>query len=782
MGRYRFSLLIIAVLLLACRFFQAQREWKTWESLFPEPAPGVWRAWVAEEPEVLFNHREGLHDTGRLNGVYEPYVKEVRVVCVLVSRDGAPVPPVKARCTLRLNPEDPAPALISYGETVEMTASLLKPPPALNPGQFDYAHYLKTKGVPYVMYVPSRRWHGIEGVPRAGGFFMEVSCRLRRWAQERIYHLLPFPQNALLDGILLGERGALPGDMVEAFMETGTVHILAVSGMITAFLAGILFMLFRASQFPRKAAAWVTLAGVLFFIALTGAHPPVCRAGLFAILALLAVLLERRVHGGALLAATAYALTVANPFVVEDLSFQISFLATAGLMVMGRRFEDKLKFLWKPAAGLLAATAAAQISVWVLLIYSFNQLSLYSLLANLLIVPLALFSVAAGLAALAASCLSPFLGSLFAAGSDVVLRLLILLAQWINRWPGANFIAASPPAIWVLFFHALLLITFTIAWPRVKPELPSEEWRLRQAPIRWGRKALPWAWILFAGITFMAWCVEKIEPKGFRIVFFSVGHADAAILETPSGKTLALDGGWFNQGLPRYQTTAAYLRHRGFRRLTGILNLSATDEDAGGLANLIAALPVSDAYGLPGDYPESWGCQAFLDALEDQGLPFKNLRKGDSIPGLDGAVLKVLSSPPRKTDFKTKDTNHSMALLVTLPGSDRPVQILFAGNCGKEQIGEIKKDFTGLLRLDWLVTPRHGALSAGQDEWAETLRPSHVLVSDSKNHPEDEVFYRSANPSSVILGLASTGSVEVEVGPGKQRRFRTFREGIWRAF
>jgi hypothetical protein len=125
-----------AILSLPCRWFQASSQWEAWEDLYPQPAFGVWRVWVAEEPEVLFNHREGRHDTGRRDGFYEPYVKAVRAVCVLESRDGTPAPPVKVRCTLRLNPDDPALSLLSYGETVELTGSLLKPPPALNPGRF----------------------------------------------------------------------------------------------------------------------------------------------------------------------------------------------------------------------------------------------------------------------------------------------------------------------------------------------------------------------------------------------------------------------------------------------------------------------------------------------------------------------------------------------------------------------------------------------------------------------------------------------------------------------
>jgi competence protein ComEC len=681
-----------------------------------------------------------------------------------------------------LRPDEKPPGLLSYGQTVEMSGTLQQPPPALNPGQFDYAQYLKTKGIPYVLYVPAGRWQRVERADPCGWFFMDFSCRLRRWAQERLFNLLPFPQNALLDGILLGERGALPGEMVEAFMETGTVHILAVSGMITAFIAGVLFILLRACQIPRKGAAGLTLAGILFFIGLTGAHPPVCRAGLFAVLALLAVIFEKRVHGGALLLTTAWVLVMVNPFVLQDLSFQISFLATAGLMVLGRRLESFLRPVWEPVRGLLAATAAAQVSVWCLLIYSFNQLSLYSLIANLFIVPLALFSVAAGLAAVAASCLAPFLGTLFAAGCDVVLRLLVILAQWINGWPGANFIVASPDIFWMITFHALLLITFYFTWPRTRPEKPSEEWNARFRSARLFQRILVWIWVGFLVIYLGVGVMEKTGLKSFKVMFFSAGHGDAALLETPSEMVFALEGGWLKQGLPRYQTTVAYMRHMGLSRVEGVVNLSPVEEDVGGLAQIVKAFPVSHAYGVAGDYPETWGCQAFLDALSDQNVSLYRLQKGDEVPDMEGAELKVLYAPALLKRDPARAPNRSIAVLLTIPTAGRKLRILFPGNLGEEASKEIEKFVPVGIHPDWLVAPRHGAWSADQRDWASRLKPSFIVISDSKAHPEDEEIYKSANPSSKVFCTARDGSVEIEINSNDKKRYSIFSEGKWHFF
>src|SRR5258708_22695091 len=95
----------------------------------------------------------------------------------------------------------------------------------MNPGQLDYAHYLKTKGVSYVMYVTPGKWRRLESGLTQGWTFLRWSYGLKRHAEDTIYRYLPFPENALLDGILLGERSPLPEDMVQSFFLTGTLTI-----------------------------------------------------------------------------------------------------------------------------------------------------------------------------------------------------------------------------------------------------------------------------------------------------------------------------------------------------------------------------------------------------------------------------------------------------------------------------------------------------------------------------------------------------------------------------
>lgn len=771
---------LLLVLALGLRYWQAGQSFETQKEIFGPSQKGLFKVWVSEEPEVLFDRLPGSHETGRFGGFYQPFVKEARAVCTVLSRDGHPAPPVKVRCAFRISPEVPQPVL-SYGDRVQIDGKIQTPLPAMNPGQFDYAGYLKTKGVAYVMYASPGQWKKPAGETQGGvqGWFLwRWSCGLKRWAEDKLYLCLPFPENALLDGILLGERSPLPDEIVESFFLTGTIHILAVSGMITAFIAGLLFMVFRAIQLNRKWAAGLTLVGLLFFILMTGAHPPVCRAGLFSTLALLALLLERRIHGGVLLITTAVVLIASNPFVLEDLSFQISFLATAGLMVMSSWMMKKLSFLWRPAALLLTATTAAQLSVWCLILNDFNQMSVYSILSNLFIVPLALFATAGGLTLLAGAAIHPALGTLFGAACQAPLKLLIFLSDGLAKLPHAEWIVASPPAFWVAAFHALLLVSFFWFWPHPQPEKPSDDWKRREERVLNGRRWMVWTWSLFLLAAAGTWVVSVLKPQPLRVTFLDVGHGNAVVFQSPKGRILVMDGGKETHGPDRYNLLVSYLRHVGVQRVEGALNTHPDEDHVGGLVNLLGAYPVGLVYEGAQAQSDSAIYRKFQDSILQHHLSLQLLKEGDGLPDIEPAQVVVLHPP---VNFKPRlhaDNNLSLVSLVSFGG----VNLMMPGDLEKDGLLKLLKDNRPFPKLDWLMAPHHGRLSGEPLLCAKGFQPRFVVLSDWRDYPDDHADFQSVVPDAVVLSTAEEGAIEVEIWPDGRGRYRTWRNPEWKSF
>jgi competence protein ComEC len=765
------SILVIATVF---RFWQNQQDWRKQLDVFPSPAKGVFKVWVAEEPEFFLDHEPQSHDTGYDSGGYLPAVKEVRAVCEVTSYNGMPILPVKARCVFKLSPFH-LKRILFYGETLQLEGEILRPSAALNPGQFDYAQYLKTKGIAYVAYLSPGNWR-VTGEEGRGFFLWQWACDLKRWAEERIYQFLPYPENALLSGILLGDRTSLPDEVVESFFVTGTIHILAVSGMITGFVAGLFFTLFRVLQLSRKWSAALAIGMILFFILMTGAHPPVCRAGLFSILALLAVLFERRVHGGILLISTAFILVMANPFVVEDLSFQISFLATAGLMVMSPWAMDKLSFLPRPLAWLVTASAAAQLAVWCLIIYNFNQFSIYSVFSNVLIVPLALFVTAGGLALLAGSVIHPFLGTVLGAGCLWPLKLLVYLTSVMEHWPLAEWIVASPSFEWVVLFHGFLLIVFFFYWPRPKPEKPSEEWERNQDFFLKGKRWVSALVLIFMMVSVVLAVFGKCKSQPFRVTFLAVGHGNAVVLRSPQGKVFIVDGGKESRGQDRYQTVVAYLRHEGIQKVEGILNTHPDEDHVGGLLNVIGAYPVSAAYEGSQAHSDSRIYQLYEATLHQRGIPTTHLDKGDQVLGLESVSWNIVHPMVWFHPTLHEDNNRSVVSFISYGG----IRLVLPGDLEKSGLQEMFKNNSTLANVDWLMAPHHGRNSGEPVLCEKGMHPHFVVLSDYRDYPDARQAYSSGG--ATVFSTALDGSIEVQWNKDGTGQYRTYRGKQWQAF
>lgn len=738
-------------------------------ALFPAPVEGTFRGHVAEDPEVLFERIAGGHETGRVADAYAPAVERVRAVVVFDAVEGRPILPIRVRCSFIVPREGGAPVL-SYGDRVEVRGTLSPPPVALNPGQFDYAGYLRNRGVSHVMFATPRRWTRLG--PGGGSTFGRVSYAGKRRVEDAVTAMLPYPENALLAGLLLGERASLSNEMLDAFNLTGTTHILAVSGMNTALIAALLFLGFRVLRAPRKAAALLSMVALGAYVVMTGAPPSVCRAGLFSGLALLAVVMERRPHAGVLLCLTAAVLTAFSPLGLTDLSFQLSFLAVMGLAVFSPPVLRAFARFPQVVAVDLAATFGAQMAVWGLLVTQFNQFTTWALPANVLIAPLVALATAGGFAALLAHFLLPPLGVLLGAGVEVPLRLITSVTAWLSGWPAAEIVVGTPPSGWILAYHALLLATFLCFWPRRAPEAPSADWNATHRRFRAGRRIVMAAWGVFLTSAAAAGLLHASSPRPFRVSFLAVGHGSSTVLRSPAGETVVVDGGKGTDGPARWSPLVRYLRHEGIGRVDAIVNTHPDEDHLGGLIDLVRAAKVGRAFQPDGSGFGTRTAFEFNAILSERGIPLVYLRRGDRPDLLEGAGTLVLHPPARFRTRRGKENNLSLVLRVAHP-EDAPAFVLtLPGDVEKEGLEAVAG--THPAAGGWLVAPHHGRASGEPGTAVRLFGPEVLIVSDSKGHPE---LRDAFGPAVKVLELSRTGCVEVSLDARRVLRTILHRVG-----
>lgn len=429
----------------------------------------------------------------------------------------------------------------AYGDRVTVSGMLLSPPEF---DGFSYRDYLARQGV-----------HGlvsnadVEVVSTGGGVpWLRAIYAVRERAREVIDRLLPSPQAPLLNGIILGDESAISTTVRDAFQRTGTSHVIAISGANIVVIIRVLMGLLQPGL-GRRRAAWVTLAAIAGYTVLVGASASVVRAALMGGLAIVATQTGRRAHGLTTLAFAAWLMTVWSPLTAWDVGFQLSVAATAGLVLFSPDFENGLeallrRFLRAETARRvtrwlsepIAVSLAAQVATLPLTVLYFGQLSIASLLANALIVPLQPYvMIFGGLAALTGLIVTP-LGQLFAWAAWLPLTGTLAVVRGLARLDMASIpFEVAPGAAWT----ALALV---LAAGLLRLQHPDD----RAALLGRLRRHVSTAGLMGAGavLTLLVWAVALTLPDGMLHVWFlDVGHGNAILIQTPQGVQILVDGG-----------------------------------------------------------------------------------------------------------------------------------------------------------------------------------------------------------------------------------------------
>ncbi len=336
-----------------------------------------------------------------------------------------------------------------YGDRLKFSGKLEEP---FVSEEFSYKNYLARYDTYAVMRFPKVEKLGSAQGSKIKAGLLSVKYRF----QSVLSRMLPEPHNALALGIILGVKRSIPEDLKNALIAVGVSHIIVISGynmsMITQTIS-------RARPVVgRRIAFLLSLLVVLGFVAMTGADASVVRAAIMAMLAVVALNVGRIYVSLNALVFVAGLMVLQNPKILNfDVGFQLSFMATAGLIYLGSWFEARLRFLPNilEFRRNLASTLAAQIFVLPLLVFYFARLSLISVVANVLIlwtVPYAMFF--ALIAGVSGMIFLPA-GKLLAIVLWAILQYQIWIVEFFARIPFAQ-VAVSLPAAGLLIYYPLL--------------------------------------------------------------------------------------------------------------------------------------------------------------------------------------------------------------------------------------------------------------------------------------------------------------------------------------
>ncbi|HOP07352.1 MAG TPA: ComEC/Rec2 family competence protein [candidate division Zixibacteria bacterium] len=350
---------------------------------------------------------------------------------------------------------------LQRGDKVKFSTRLYRPRGGESLTGFDYGRFLQLRGIEAVAYQDNLLSLQIDRTPRSSLYY---AVHVVRQAILEIFqkHLSP-DAAALASGFLIGETRDVPLDIYRMFRDSGTLHLLAVSGSNVALIVLFVIVLLRPLHLPRQVRSVILWGTILFFCWLSYAEPSVIRAGLMASLIILAQVLERRYDLNNVIAVTALIILLVDPSQFYSVGFQLSFATAWGLILV---FSD----MHLPPRGIMRhrwvrwwlllflATITAQFFSAPLTAYYFERIPLISPLANLLIVPAVSLAVLGSVLLLLMEALLPWVAGWVGWILDLLLRLVIIMLQWFGGDHVPLWRLAQPSLFTVLGSYVILAL------------------------------------------------------------------------------------------------------------------------------------------------------------------------------------------------------------------------------------------------------------------------------------------------------------------------------------
>jgi len=629
-----------------------------------------------------------------------------------------------------------------YGDVLRVTGALQTPSQSED---FDYRAYLAHQGIYSVMYYPSVELvDSGQGVPP-----LQWIYSLRYQLGASLAGALPEPQGSLAQAILLGLRGNIPDSLNEAFSRTGTAHLLAISGLHMSIIIAILLSLCTL-VFGRQRSTyiWLTLALMWLYALLAGMHPPIIRAAIMGSLFLIAVYLGRQGSAIIALAFAAAVMVGIQPGLLWTVSFQLSFLAMAGLILLypslqiwGRKGvarisgnRETLAAAGNMITDIFAASLAAIVAVAPLIAYNFGIVSLVGLPATFFALPALPFiivtSALVGFVGLVASVATQVLGWL----AWLFLSYLVFLVQGFDALPYSSLEVGTISPWYVLGYYVVLagviaLINYRNRLADFSSRLTSGMQKVAQAIPKPGLGISPkWLVLPLLLVAVLVWSVALTQPDGrLHVSFLDVGQGDAILIQTPNGQDILIDGG------PDHQRINLELSERlpfWDRTIDLVVCTQPQADHVTGLVDVLQRYNVERVLD-PGVPYDSAIYQEWVRLIEIKGIEHIVARAGQEIDLGSGVRMEVLNPPESLWEGTSHDVDNNGVVLRLSWGT---VSFLFTADIRAEAELELIMQRAN-LKATVLKIAHHGSDTSTSERFLAAVDPEVAVISVGADNP-----------------------------------------------
>jgi competence protein ComEC len=649
---------------------------------------------------------------------------------------------------------------LQKGDRIVSSGTLTAADGERNPGEFNYRNYLKRKNIAGLFYVGKK--DTIKIIEKNDQFILTRYLFDRpRKKISKIFEdfVSPFENIALLKGLILGLRGEINPETRVDFADSGVIHVLAVSGLHVGFVSLFLLGLSKLFRLPHFYRNIFIMFGLVYYAGLTGFKPPVVRAVIMADLFLLGIIIQRKSDVYNILAVAALLILVINPQSLFDVGFQLSFTAVFSIVFFYKKFHSKFipkkllegtifyKILRWPLE-LVLVSFCAQIGTLPLTAIYFDRIPLFSILANIVVIPLVMIVVFLGFILIPVAFIWSYLGTFVGMRISFLLDQLVRFISWFSSF---QFIKIDVSHISVLeVFLIFGLFIFSVY------EITKK---------KFGRIII----VMFVVINVVIWR-PFFETKELQITFLDVGQGDACLIEIPNGKTVLIDTGPKNQNYDAgEQTIIPYLKRRNIKQLDAIFISHSHEDHSGGIESILLGLPVKKIVAVNFKQPE----ENYLSVCDSLNIPIHYVSAGDSLNFLQPLKLQVLSPFQFMINENSGFDENECSLVISIQHGNN--LFLFCGDIEK-RTENLLKDLSTYLDCDILKSPHHGSKTSNTFEFLKRTSPNYSIISAGKwnrfGHPSEIVLKRCREQNIQVVRTDKNGAVIFTSNGERLKRIR----------
>jgi competence protein ComEC len=664
---------------------------------------------------------------------------------------------------------------VAAGDRVVIFAQLGRPVPPLNPGEYDWQAHERRFRRNSELYCDHVRCVTVTSVAPSLGFDGWLAG-VRGWCERQLTANVSTRDAPLVLATLLGDQERLSDSTKDAFLNTGAIHLLVVSGAHVALLATIIWWIVQGTPLGNGTRLAVMLVTVGVYALIVGLQPSVTRATILTVMTAVAFLTGRAPTMGNILGLAALAVFALNPCELFRSGTQFSFLAVAVLFLLARwnwRSEprDPLKrmviayYSWpqrvlrRTGQALVAMTIASLVvgvAMAPLVAYHFHVVTPAGILLTPLAGPLIAVALAAGLGVVTIGWLIPPLGWALGWICGTSLHFAELLVQFAAEVPGSFFYTPGFPGWWLLAFYGVAGL-----WAALPRWRPGWHWQTSAA--------LSWLAVGYASIGF-----GRVAPETLRVTFLAVGHGTCTVLELPSGQTILYDAGSLGSPAAVTKSISSFLWSRGINRLDAVVLSHADIDHYNAMPGLLERFPIAVVYISPMMFdPVATGGDLtapnyLRDCLDDAGIPMREIWMGDRLRTGDADVTIEVHHPTRE-GLMARDNANSLLLSVEYDGR----RILLPGDLESPGIEQVIADPP--LDCDILLAPHHGSPLSDPPGFAAWCSPEWVIFSGGDRDRTTLSQHSYQQAGAVVRHTAASGAISFDLQRQTATKSATFR-------